>query len=179
MKDVKEMERTSRIFLLVVALAVMVMTLSAVASRCSVQPMRSSAKWETHGVGCRVVRKYHPSQLEQTWLDNVHRWQDHYCDNLKSSDSSVADWLATIKAHDKLQPGHLATTTSPAQALAGKQQIDPRVFSRFVTMYDCGSGTSQEMTTWIEPLSHGLRHPNALCNRCMRGQQQTPALAQD
>jgi hypothetical protein len=43
--------------------------------------------------------------------------------------------------------------------------MDPQVFSRFKTTYDCGSGKTTERTTWIEPLSHGLRHPNALCNR--------------
>lgn len=44
--------------------------------------------------------------------------------------------------------------------------MDPRVFSRWRTTYDCGPGsTPTEHTSWIEPLSHGLRHPNALCNR--------------
>lgn len=43
--------------------------------------------------------------------------------------------------------------------------MDPKVFSRFVTTYDCGSGKTTQQTTWIEPLSHGLRHPNALCDR--------------
>lgn len=43
--------------------------------------------------------------------------------------------------------------------------MDPRVFSRWRTTYDCGSGSTTEQTTWIEPLSHGLRHPNALCRR--------------
>jgi hypothetical protein len=43
--------------------------------------------------------------------------------------------------------------------------MDPKVFSRFVTTYDCVGQQQQERPTWIEPLSHGLRHPNALCNR--------------
>lgn len=50
------------------------------------------------------------------------------------------------------------------QALVQQQRMDPRVFSRFRTTYDCGNHTSEQVT-WIEPLSHGLRHPNALCNR--------------
>lgn len=49
--------------------------------------------------------------------------------------------------------------------LAQQQKIDPRVYSCFVTTYDCGAGNRTQHTTWIEPLSHGLRHPNALCGR--------------
>lgn len=55
------------------------------------------------------------------------------------------------------------------QTLAEQKQMDSRVFSRYVTTYDCGGQGSkdqqQQQTTWIEPLSHGMRHPNALCNR--------------
>ena len=36
------------------------------------------------------------------------------------------------------------------------------VFSSFASTYDC-SGKTVEKVTWIEPLSHGLRHPRALC----------------
>lgn len=44
--------------------------------------------------------------------------------------------------------------------------MDPRVYSRFVTTCDCGTGSNRtQHTTWIELLSHGLRHPNALCGR--------------
>lgn len=43
--------------------------------------------------------------------------------------------------------------------------MDPRVFSRWRTTYDCGNGQITEQVSWIEPLSHGLRHPNALCSR--------------
>jgi hypothetical protein len=42
--------------------------------------------------------------------------------------------------------------------------MNPHVFSRFVTTYTC-DGKATQHTTYIEPLSHGLRHPNALCNR--------------
>lgn len=41
--------------------------------------------------------------------------------------------------------------------------MDPRVFSRFTHTFDCGNGQTSEQVTWIEPLSHGLRHPHALC----------------
>lgn len=51
------------------------------------------------------------------------------------------------------------------QVLAEQLKMDPTVFSRFKTTYACGAGTTTERITWIEPLSHGLRHPNALCNR--------------
>lgn len=51
------------------------------------------------------------------------------------------------------------------QDLAQADKMDPEVFSRFKTTYDCGNGDISEQITWIEPLSHGLRHPNALCNR--------------
>jgi hypothetical protein len=49
--------------------------------------------------------------------------------------------------------------------LAQQQKMDARVFSRFKSTYDCGLGETAEHITWIEPLSHGLRHPNALCDR--------------
>jgi hypothetical protein len=48
--------------------------------------------------------------------------------------------------------------------LAQQQKMDPRVFSRFVTTFYCDGKETQHIT-YIEPLSHGLRHPNALCNR--------------
>lgn len=53
----------------------------------------------------------------------------------------------------------------PCQVLARQQKLDHRVFSQFKTTYDCGMGISSERITWIEPLSHGLRHPKALCNQ--------------
>jgi hypothetical protein len=43
--------------------------------------------------------------------------------------------------------------------------MDLRVFSQFKTTYDCSMGRTYEQFTWIKPLSHGLRHPNALCGR--------------
>jgi hypothetical protein len=51
------------------------------------------------------------------------------------------------------------------QVLAQQQKIDQRVFSQFKTTYNCGKGNTYEHITWIEPLSHSLRHPNAMCDR--------------
>lgn len=59
---------------------------------------------------------------------------------------------------------HPAPCAQLPQVLAQQQKMDPRVFSRFVTTYTC-DGKETQHTMYIEPLSHGLRHPNALCNR--------------
>jgi len=45
----------------------------------------------------------------------------------------------------------------------GSDPVDSAVFSSFISTYDC-NGDRVQKTTWIEPLSHGLRHPRALCN---------------
>lgn len=118
---------------------------------------------------CRISRQYFPSKLENAWLQNVEKWQTRFCGSLKETDDSTTVWLEALSAHDKLQASHLGRD-SPAQALAAQQRINSLAFSRFVTTYDCGGGSKPvQETTWIEPLSHGLRHPNALCNRCERG----------
>ena len=41
--------------------------------------------------------------------------------------------------------------------------MDHHVFSSFLSTYDC-NGETVEKRTWIEPLSHGLRHPRAICD---------------
>lgn len=43
--------------------------------------------------------------------------------------------------------------------------LDNSVFSSFVTTYVCGNGEVKTQQSWIEPLAHGLRHPNAFCGR--------------
>ena len=42
-------------------------------------------------------------------------------------------------------------------------QPNADVFSKYTHTFQCGAET-RHRTTWIEPLSHGLRHPKSLCN---------------
>ncbi|WIA14797.1 hypothetical protein OEZ85_003281 [Tetradesmus obliquus] len=91
------------------------------------------------------------SKLEQSWLDNVASWQDTFCEAVKAPQQVAWTkiWLDTVQ-----------------QEAAGGQQVvyDPEVFSRFVTSTTCPGQPQRNVTTWIEPLAHGLRHPHALCD---------------
>jgi hypothetical protein len=101
---------------------------------------------------CTTQTTYISSAFEQAWLDNVANWQDDFCNVTKSAQQQqwTRIWLDTLAAET-----------------AGKQavQYDPAVFSRSVTTRTCPCQQQpEEITTWIEPLAHGLRHPHALCN---------------
>jgi hypothetical protein len=57
-----------------------------------------------------------------------------------------------------------------AEKRSGKHdvQYEPAVFSRVVTTRSCpGKKQTELITTWIEPLAHGLRHPHALCQHSL------------
>uniref|UniRef100_A0A383WMU0 Uncharacterized protein n=1 Tax=Tetradesmus obliquus TaxID=3088 RepID=A0A383WMU0_TETOB len=100
---------------------------------------------------CPIVTKYIPSAFEQSWLDNVATWQNTFCEAVKAPQQQAWTkiWLDTIK-----------------EEAAGSKQVvyDPQVFSRFVTTASCPGQPPTEITTWIEPLAHGLRHPHVLCD---------------
>lgn len=55
----------------------------------------------------------------------------------------------------------MSSLTSESQA---GTSINPKIFSRFQHTYRCVQSDVTH-TTWIEPLSHGLRDPNSLCGR--------------
>ena len=95
-----------------------------------------------------ISKEYHSSKLEQTWVDNAHRWSDDFCSHMDAFTKETHEWLATISAlnHNK-----------------SSSAIDENIFSSFVSSYDC-NGKIVQKRTWIEPLSHGLRHPRALCD---------------
>jgi hypothetical protein len=95
-----------------------------------------------------ISTQYHPSKLEQTWVDNAHRWSDDFCSHMDAFAKETHDWLDTISALN-----HNESSSA----------IDENIFSSFVSSYNC-HGESVQKRTWIEPLSHGLRHPRALCN---------------
>jgi hypothetical protein len=99
---------------------------------------------------CTVQTKYVSSAFEQSWLDNVASWQNSFCEAVKTPQQQAwtKTWLDSLKEEN-----------------AGKQvTYDPAVFSRFVTTATCPGQPPQEVTTWIEPLAHGMRHPHSLCN---------------
>lgn len=94
-----------------------------------------------------LSRKYRSSRLEQTWLDNAHRWADDFCSHMGTFSKETRKWLETIAALEERDVS---------------ASMDQDVFSAFVSTYDC-NGEIIKKRTWIEPLSHGLRHPLALC----------------
>lgn len=67
---------------------------------------------------CTVKREYVPSQLEQSWLDNVGTWQMQFCNSLQPLENATKVWLSTLAAHDKMQAQMLAGPKSPAQVRA-------------------------------------------------------------
>jgi hypothetical protein len=91
---------------------------------------------------------YTSSVLEKVWLENVKHWQDNFCENTHQFRGDVATWLAAV---------------NPYSSSARPSNLDERVFSFFEYKYIC-DGRLQTHKTWIEPLSHALRHPNALCD---------------
>jgi hypothetical protein len=97
-----------------------------------------------------VKINYISSAFEQSWLDNVASWQNSFCEAVKAPQQQAwtKAWLDSVKEEN-----------------AGRNvTYNPEVFSRFVTTTTCPGKPASEMTTWIEPLAHGLRHPNALCD---------------
>ena len=103
------------------------------------------SKEEQHCV--LLSRKYHSSKLEQTWLDNVHGWSDDFCSHMHAFEEKTQYWLDII---------------APLEQSDRSNAMDSTVFSSFTSTHDC-DGKRLQKTTWIEPLSHGLRHPRALC----------------
>jgi hypothetical protein len=139
-----------------------------------VLPWQSEAQPGDGAQSCTTTREYIPSALEEDWLLNVQDWQRAFCSRLPRMDSAVNAWLGAMAAHAGLQD-RLSQDwrVSPAQLLARKQVMTPAVFSRFVTTQECAPAAPgqqparRQSTTFIEPLAHGLRHPNALCGRCV------------
>ena len=95
-----------------------------------------------------ISKEYHSSKLEKTWVDNAQRWSEDFCSHMDAFTKETHDWLATISALNQNE---------------SSSAIDENIFSSFVSSYDCNGKIAQKRT-WIEPLSHGLRHPRALCN---------------
>lgn len=96
------------------------------------------------------VVRYFPSKLEQTWLKHARDWDATFCDHMTEFNKDVERWLHGVAQSAKLTSYDAANDTD--------------VFSFFEHTESCGSST-KVYKTWIEPLSHGLRHPNALCGR--------------
>jgi hypothetical protein len=103
------------------------------------------------GKGCtpNISVKYFPSKLEQTWLKHARDWDANFCDHMPEFNKDVESWLQGVAQSAKLT-AYDANNTD--------------VFSFFEHTATCGTST-HVYKTWIEPLSHGLRHPNALCGR--------------
>lgn len=99
-------------------------------------------------------------ESSKAWLDNVKAWEGSFCSSLQLTQT----WLRAQAIYDAALQQDVR---DPVDVLAEQQALDPRVFSRFKTTIDCGSsrGKKSEQVTWIEPLAHGLRHPNSLCDR--------------
>lgn len=98
-----------------------------------------------------VSRDYYSSKLEQAWLDNARKWSEDFCSHMGAFSKETQKWLDAIAGAERGEGGFAAAEID-----------DNDVFSSFVSVYDC-SGETVTKKTWIEPLSHGLRHPRALC----------------
>lgn len=116
-----------------------------------VRGQRSANKRFRPAVGaCTLQSKtYISSTLEQQWLQNAGAWAKEYCARVPVFEEDTRKWLNSIRTVDERHASN---------------SFNESVFSRFVEKYNC-NGRIETVTTWIEPLSHGLRHPNALCER--------------
>jgi hypothetical protein len=125
---------------------------AAANSAAIITARRAAAGKQQQQLPCTTQTRYISSDFEAAWLGNVTTWQDSFCDVVRTPQQQqwTKIWLDTL-----------------AQEASGKQDVkyDPAVFSRFVTTRTCpGQQQPQEITTWIEPLAHGLRHPQSLCD---------------
>lgn len=96
-----------------------------------------------------ITTLYTSSQLEQAWLDNAAIWEEDFCSTVAKFNDSVATWLHTV---------------SQLRDSSHVSAVNRDVFSSYTHRFNCG-GITRSITTYIEPLSHGLRHPNSLCRR--------------
>jgi hypothetical protein len=110
---------------------------------------------DTGGGGAKcnnISTRYTPSTLERTWMENIHAWGNDatkYCQELQRFEQEVQVWLKVIADNF-----HSKSLLYPIN--------DTNVFSRFDHTSTCGEVVKQH-STWIEPLSHGLRHPINFC----------------
>lgn len=125
-------------------------TVLAAASAGLCSPAATRRAVGTHSQCSLLASSYHPSALEETWLRNADAWASKFCSHMDEFNTATQHWLDTIKIGSRL------THAPPA--------VDASIFSRISKEYDC-AGRRRVVDTWIEPLSHGLRHPNALCKR--------------
>lgn len=129
--------------------------------RCLCRMLQSSAP-TADAARCIIRHAYVSSELEKAWLGNISTWQRDFCSSLAYTEQLTQAWIkAGVVYHEALQQGH----ENPAATLEQQQLLDSRIFSQFRTTIDCGSSGSSEQVTWIEPLAHGLRHPDSTCNR--------------
>lgn len=98
---------------------------------------------------CLLIKAhYYPSPLESAWLTNARKWDGaDFCQRTKKFEEETDIWIRGVEANMNSQV---------------VENLDPRVFSYFMHDYDCGNHT-KSVKSWIEPLSHGLRHPRAIC----------------
>jgi hypothetical protein len=76
-------------------------------------------------IGCQISTKYYPSTMEQAWLDNVGTWQSDFC-GIISGEQQTA-WAKTW----------LETLQKKQEDSKYRPELDPAVFSRFVTSSNC------------------------------------------
>lgn len=103
---------------------------------------------EQQPLPCVRNTKYVPSVMETSWLNGAALLDKTFCEAV-SAPQQVAwarTWLDTVR---RQRAGKLVA-------------YDPAVFSRFIITTTCPGQRSQQSTTWIEPLAHGLR-PQAPC----------------
>lgn len=117
------------------------------------------------GSACSIKREYVSSELEQAWLNNVGSWQASYCSSLHHTEHMTQAWLKAQAVYDAALQQQGDSSHNPVAVLAEQQVLDTRIFSKFIATVACSDGSSSRHVTWIEPLAHGLRHPNALCSR--------------
>lgn len=99
--------------------------------------------------GCSLIKRtYQASAMEEAWLQNARSWAASYCDHIQQFQPRAKVWLDSIKAQSE-------TANAPTD-------MDESIFSKFLSTYKCGNNV-MTYSTWIEPLSHGLRHPDAIC----------------
>lgn len=135
--------RTSLLWVTCVAVIIVVFQLK------NLTPPGKSSKVYTQKSCVPASNVYTSSKLEKQWLEHSDTWDKDFCTHMSPFVGDVESWLSSVR--------ELKTESNGVP-------LNPDIFSTFTHTFKCDD-TFINHTTYIKPLSHGLRHPNSLCSR--------------
>lgn len=117
-------------------------------------------------IKCTIERTYHPSRIEQFWVNNIDTLADYTrfwnkgCAKMKEFSEEVLLWMEYWKERDEW-----TRETDRGRRAAAAKGFNKDLFSYFFFQETCGDQnlTTKAMEVPIEPLMSFLRHPLYIC----------------